>query len=246
MNTINTVKQKFEEWLSRNGSNSVGKYSGAINTITKELKNNNLIQIEIYLIQDPDEIDEIINKYLSIDELNKKNKRGNNMYTASLKNFKKFLENNIEEKIIKEKNELEIKSIEENIDNLNSLEKESIIKTRIGQSKFKHGLLKIYRKCVLCEIKKHDLLIASHIKPWSVSNNDEKLDLNNGLLLCPLHDKLFDLGYISFDINGNIKISPLISSDEYNSLNINVNARIELKNSILIYMRWHNENIYKS
>jgi predicted restriction endonuclease len=50
-------------------------------------------------------------------------------------------------------------------------------------------------------------LIASHIKPWRDSNNEEKLDGNNGLLLSPHLDKLFDKGFISFSELGEILIS---------------------------------------
>ena len=53
----------------------------------------------------------------------------------------------------------------------------------------------------------NELLVASHIKPWSISDANEKLDIHNGLLMCPNHDKLFDRGYISFDDTGRILIS---------------------------------------
>lgn len=51
-----------------------------------------------------------------------------------------------------------------------------------------------------CGVSDEHFLIDSHIKPWSQSNNQEWLDVNNGLLLCPNHDALFDKGiiYISF------------------------------------------------
>ena len=55
------------------------------------------------------------------------------------------------------------------------------------------------------------VLIASHIKPWKDSDENERLDIDNGLLLCPNHDKAFDRGYISFDDNGLI-----ITTIQYN------------------------------
>jgi predicted restriction endonuclease len=48
------------------------------------------------------------------------------------------------------------------------------------------------------KVMKEHFLIASHVKPWSESNHQERLDVNNGLLHCPNHDDLFDKGYISF------------------------------------------------
>lgn len=52
-------------------------------------------------------------------------------------------------------------------------------------------------------------LIGSHIKPWRESNNDERLAAGNGLLLTPTADHLFDRGFISFEDNGDVIISPV-------------------------------------
>tara|TARA_R110000822_G_scaffold107922_3_gene237038 strand:- start:10380 stop:11087 length:708 start_codon:yes stop_codon:yes gene_type:complete len=72
------------------------------------------------------------------------------------------------------------------------------IKVRVGQSKLKKRLLNNYQsQCALCSITSPDLLIASHIKPWSESNDAEKVNPENSILLCSLHDGLFDKGYIS-------------------------------------------------
>lgn len=74
---------------------------------------------------------------------------------------------------------------------MDKTEKESIVKARIGQSIFKMALLAVEMKCRLCGVSDERLLVASHIKPWSKSNHQERLDVNNGLLLCPNHDALF-------------------------------------------------------
>ena len=75
-------------------------------------------------------------------------------------------------------------------------EKESIIKSRIGHSLFKQGLKERQLKCAMCSITTESFLIASHIKPWKDCNDKERLDLENGLLLCAKYDWLFDKGYI--------------------------------------------------
>ena len=51
------------------------------------------------------------------------------------------------------------------------------------------------------------MLIASHIKPWKDSSNTERLDINNGILLTPTFDKLFDKFLITFNDNGTIRWS---------------------------------------
>jgi len=72
---------------------------------------------------------------------------------------------------------------------------------RRGQGLFRSNLEKIEKSCRLTGVSDKRFLIASHIKPWRDSDNREKLDRNNGLLLSPHADKLFDNGWISIDNN---------------------------------------------
>lgn len=128
---------------------------------------------------------------------------------------------------------------------LDKTEKDLVVKARIGQSIFKRTLLAVEKKCGLCGVSDERLLVASHIKPWSQSNNQERLDVNNGLLLCPNHDALFDKGYISFDKDGLILISK--SLDKYSKLFLNINEtmNIRMKESQQKYIKWHRENKFK-
>lgn len=71
-------------------------------------------------------------------------------------------------------------------------EKEAIIKVRIGQGGFRERLINKDKKCRICGLANKKLLIASHIKSWIFSNEKERVDENNGILLCPNHDALFD------------------------------------------------------
>ncbi|AVR01049.1 hypothetical protein OBCHQ24_03295 [Oceanobacillus iheyensis] len=120
-------------------------------------------------------------------------------------------------------------------------EKEQVIKSRIGQSTFKKALLNIEKKCKLCGVSDERFLVASHIKPWSQSNNQERLDVNNGLLLCPNHDSLFDKGYISFDEDGTILISDILDEATKIFMNLNRSMKIVLIEGQLTYMKWHCE-----
>ena len=83
-------------------------------------------------------------------------------------------------------------------------EKKQLVKARIGQGVFRLRLEKIEKHCRMTGVIDKILLVASHIKPWRYSNNIEKLDGNNGLLLSPHVDKLFDKGLISFSNSGDI------------------------------------------
>ena len=122
---------------------------------------------------------------------------------------------------------------------LDKTERESVIKARIGQSIFKNALLVVEKKCRLCGVSDERFLVASHIKPWSQSNNQERLDVNNGLLLCPNHDWLFDKGFISFDDEGTIMISASLDEATKVFLNINENIKIALNEGQQKYMKWH-------
>lgn len=122
-------------------------------------------------------------------------------------------------------------------------EKEQVIKSRVGQSAFKKALLRNDKKCRLCGVSDERFLVASHIKPWSQSNNQERLDVNNGLLLCPNHDALFDKGYISFDDNGIIMISDSLVEGTKVFLNINESMNIRMNEGQQHYMKWHRENL---
>lgn len=74
----------------------------------------------------------------------------------------------------------------------------------------------------------------------------EKIDVNNGLLLCPNHDKLFDNGYISFDNDGKILISNDLEKDDRIFMNINDNMSINLYEESKEYMAFHRNNIFRN
>lgn len=83
-------------------------------------------------------------------------------------------------------------------------EKAQLIRARVGQGIYRQRLLKIEKCCRLTGAEDIKFLIASHIKPWRLSDNEEKLDGNNGLLLSPHVDCLFDKGWLSFRNNGDV------------------------------------------
>lgn len=108
------------------------------------------------------------------------------------------------------------------------------IRNSIIQKRFRDNLMVEFNgKCAICDINKKELLRASHILPYSKCPTvNEMVDYNNGLLLCVLHDELFDKGYISFDYyTGKIKIASedIINKRLYRLLNINENIKLDQK-----------------
>jgi predicted restriction endonuclease len=61
---------------------------------------------------------------------------------------------------------------------------------------------------------------ASHIKPWKISNNRERLDPANGLLLSANIDALFDAGLVTFDDRGKMILSSWLSAHERKKLGV--------------------------
>jgi predicted restriction endonuclease len=88
-------------------------------------------------------------------------------------------------------------------------DREALIIARRGQGLFKQRVLLIEHGCRLTGVTDLIHLRASHCKPWRDSSNDERLDGENGLLLTPTIDHLFDRGFISFENSGELLISPV-------------------------------------
>ena len=89
------------------------------------------------------------------------------------------------------------------------------------------------------------ILISSHIVPWSKSNDDERLDVENGILLSPNIDSLFDKHLISFEDDGSILISDKLDSLNRQSLSIDGNIKIPVSEGMKKYLKRHREEFNK-
>lgn len=115
----------------------------------------------------------------------------------------------------------------------------SMVKTRIGQGYFRDQLLKRSSRCEICGLSHPNLLVASHIKSWKDANHNERLDMNNGLLLCAMHDALFDKHLISFSDDGKILISSLLSDADLEVLKLNTDMTLQMNAKMRFYMKNH-------
>jgi putative restriction endonuclease len=88
-------------------------------------------------------------------------------------------------------------------------DREAIVRARRGQGLFKQRVLQIETHCRITGVDNLSHLLASHCKPWRDSSNEERLNGENGLLLTPSIDHLFDRGFIGFEDAGNLIISPV-------------------------------------
>jgi hypothetical protein len=129
---------------------------------------------------------------------------------------------------------------------------ERIRKERVGQERFRTEVIKDCNSiCPFTKITDAKLLIAGHIKPWSVSDQFEKVDPKNGFVMSPTYDKLFNDGFITFTDSGKLLVSPLISISTRKKLGIDNGQRVSLpihgKKNLkrLHYLEYHRKNVYR-
>lgn len=119
---------------------------------------------------------------------------------------------------------------------------------REGQGKYREALLKECPFCPITMINEESLLIASHIKPWAVSEKHEKIDPKNGFMLSPLYDKLFDRGYITFTDDKRVQISNWLSKQDIKRIGITDNQLFQflpIDHERMEYLKFHRESVFR-
>jgi len=124
-------------------------------------------------------------------------------------------------------------------------QREAIINSRIGQGLYRSRVLDLWKACSVTGFTRERVLIASHIKPWKFSNNEERLNPYNSLLLVPTLDKLFDNGYIGFEHSGKIMLSDRIIQQDWNRIGITPSLRLrDVPQETERFLDYHGEYIY--
>ena len=125
-------------------------------------------------------------------------------------------------------------------------EKEAVVMARRGQGLFKERVMLRERACRVTGVTKEEHLRASHCKPWRDCSNAERLDGENGLLLTPTIDHLFDRGFIGFEGNGNLVVSPVAHLASLARMGINPNLQQNVGNFSAgqrSYLEFHRESV---
>lgn len=236
----------FKNWLQVNKPNlaqsTIDKYVRAVRTVSNDMLAAEIINKSI-IDMDIDEIDLNIGKILIDDNFVQKDKRGNHMYSCGIKHYRCFVSDSFESTADNSSLIDEIK----NDESISQTEKDAIIKARIGQGKFRQQLFEKYNgACIVTGIDLPKLLIASHIKPWCISDNQERISCENGLLLCANYDRLFDNGFITFDKSGKLIVSQMVSAENRQRLNLIPDIQINLKPSRQLEMNleYHQDVIF--
>lgn len=128
---------------------------------------------------------------------------------------------------------------------LRETDREQLTKTRVGQNYFRKNLIKIWGKCSVTGVENLEFLHASHIKPWRDSDNEERLNPYNGLLLNPALDTAFDKGFIGFAPTGKIIISNHLTREDAEKMAISEHLKLrQIYPENQQYLSYHLENLF--
>lgn len=110
----------------------------------------------------------------------------------------------------------------------NETERRGLVTSRVGQGAYRKRIIHRWEyKCAVTGFSKLNVLIASHIVPWVDSNDNERLDVHNGILLSPTYDALFDRHLISFENSGKIILSNSIEEHAFQKIGVTGNEKIK-------------------
>lgn len=121
----------------------------------------------------------------------------------------------------------------------------ALIDARLGQGGFRKALLKTWDgACAVTVCRLEAILRASHCKPWRESDNAERLDSNNGLLLVANLDALFDAGLISFDSSGEMLVADAVASHEKQTLGLSSGLTRTPGRRLEHYLAYHRRHVF--
>ncbi len=119
--------------------------------------------------------------------------------------------------------------------------------TRTAQGQYRKDALKLWNnRCAVTGVAEPKILIASHIKPWRESSNEERVNPRNSLILSPTYDKLFDLGLITFKPNnGKIVLASSIATADWEKLKVDDSKELYMiPDGTEHYLSYHNRHIF--
>lgn len=141
-----------------------------------------------------------------------------------------------------------VEVVEEKPNKKKQAERQEISRAREGQGKYREQLLEQCRFCPFTMIADERLLIASHIKPWAASTDQEKIDPYNGYILSPLYDKLFDRGFITFTEKRHIILSEFISPYTWKQIGLTNDTFVKtlpMDEKRVEYLKFHHTSVFK-
>lgn len=126
-------------------------------------------------------------------------------------------------------------------------ERTGLVTSRVGQGYYRQMIREKWdNRCPVTGCEVLSILISSHILPWSECNEDERLDVENGILLSPDVDALFDKHLISFKDNGELIISDIVNHQDILQLGIAIDVKINITEGMKKYLKIHRKKTLQS
>jgi putative restriction endonuclease len=123
----------------------------------------------------------------------------------------------------------------------------ALVSARRGQGLFKARVRAVEHRCRITHVENIEHLIASHCKPWRDSSNEERLSAENGLLLTPSIDHLFDRGFISFEDKGRLLISAVADRESLKKMGVRTDEAVNVgafSNGQRRFLEYHREHVF--
>jgi putative restriction endonuclease len=125
--------------------------------------------------------------------------------------------------------------------------REQLIRARRGQGVFRANVMLVETEgCRVTHVTDRKHLRASHIKPWRVADNNERLNGQNGLLLSPHIDHLFDKGYITFSNTEELLVVPEVKDRLLLKWGIDAGTRVgQFNREQQAFLEYHRLNVFR-
>lgn len=231
----------FKKWMQHKGLSkaSINKYDTAVKGVISDwAQAAGLLQGPLTAVESHTRFLVISVQVRKLAIFQQRNLIGKGMYSAALNKFAEYLEANFSKDV-----EDDLSDILDGPD-ISETDKISAVKIRLGQGKFRQQLIGYWNGCAVTRYPDTTLLVASHIKPWRNSSNEERLNVYNGLLLLPTLDKAFDKGFITFEESGKIKVSEQLEMPRL--FGISNEMKVVLDTQHQDFLAFHRERVFCS
>ena len=121
-----------------------------------------------------------------------------------------------------------------------------LVDARLGQGRYRRDLLERWsHRCAVTGCGVLPAIRASHVKPWRLSSDRERLDPQNGLPLLATLDALFDAGLIAFEGTGEMRVSTQLNAGQRTELDLPRRLREAPSAKLIAYLSVHRERVFR-
>lgn len=238
--TLLTNEESFRLWCRAIGKSdkTISDYVDALSSgLTDWISDSRGQPLELLQLTDSREVLGVREELVNYEIYRDRDRVEKGRYSAALKLYERYLvEGSRQARINTDIEELKRRDLDGTV-------RETLVNARRGQGLFRNRVLdQWYNRCAITGYNAPKFLLASHMKPWKDSSDQERLDRFNGFALIPSLDKAFDMGYISFKSTGEIMISTELEEPE--TLGIFESQSVTLHKRHQPYLEFHRAELF--